>query len=456
MVRQEARPVKFKDGHQVIEFTRPVSWGKISDEEFQRVAKQIGGWHGGTQAAAYYRDCTRDAFRNFARSVGDSNPFYNDDQYGANTRWGYIAHPEYYVTLGRLGGWIEGGGGGRGGFPGVHGIHCSSYNIYYAPIRLGDRVAPKHAPWDLKIVPSRSAGKMVDHIDRGVVIDLDRGLSVMDSYGLGKRWEREAQRERREKGEIPGERQYAGRKRWIFTDEELETIWNDYDAIQFRGATPRYWEDVEVGETLPSLIRGPWCARETVACYMGSGAPFILASGIMWHYFRRSPGVNVPDPETHTPDVPERTHIDRDFARYAGAPDMFDLPINRPAWSASMVSNWMGDDGFIRELCTVWWMYNMYGDVTWVGGQVVEKYRKGKENLVKIHLVQDNQRYRHGWGLAVVSLPSRERGPVVLPPQPPDPSTQPYAPLPDETRDIVKMKDPGLPFQSHFKRTVQD
>ncbi len=117
-----------------------------------------------------------------------------------------------------------------------------------------------------------------------------------------------------------------------------------------------------------------------------------------------------------------------------------------------MVTNWMGDDAFLKELSCSARKFNAYGDVTWINGKIMEKYRQGDENLVRISLVWDNQRYRHSWGHALVSLPSRERGPVVLPPCPPDPEKQPFSPLPDDFRSALYPSEPNLPFGSHFQR----
>jgi hypothetical protein len=177
-----------------------------------------------------------------------------------------------------------------------------------------------------------------------------------------------------------------------------------------------------------------------------------MSNAVLFNYFRKHPGLNVPDAATKTPDVPERTHYETDFAKATGAPDMYDVTQPRMCWATTMVTNWMGDDAFLRELSCSARKFNAYGDITWINGQIVEKYRKGEENLVKIALVWDNQRFRHSWGHALVSLPSQERGPVVLAPMPRDPEGQPHSPMPDEVRRILYCSDPGLPYGGRFKK----
>ncbi|MFC1870058.1 MaoC family dehydratase N-terminal domain-containing protein, partial [Chloroflexota bacterium] len=393
---------------------------------------------------------TRDAFRLFARGTGNINPLYQDEEYTAKTRWGgLIAHPLFPLT------YLRGEAAYGGGFPGVHGTYASGVWYFYRPLRLGDRIVGKESLWDQRLVPSRHAGKMVDQVHYDVTVDAERGEVVTAEYYLIKRWERQAAQERQaaEKPDAKSsERSYAGWKRWVFTKEELQKIRDDYASIEIRGAQPRYWEDVSVGDKVPSLIVGPYTGREIVAFYMGAGAPYVMANAVLFNFFRERSGANVPDAETHTPDVPERTHFETELAKRVGAPDMYDVTHPRIAWGVSMVTNWMGDDAMLRELSSTAWKFNCYGDVLWISGQVTEKYQKGEENLVTIALVWDNQRYRVGWGRAVVSLPARERGPIVLPPLPRDPSGEPFTPLTDEVREVLYSKDPGLPFGSGFSR----
>jgi acyl dehydratase len=417
-------------------------WGKITEEEIQRIDGRINQWR---LSKPVWRDATRDAFRSVARAIGNTNPLYQEEEYAAKTRWtGLVAFPLYPISLFRF----EGLGTRAPGFPGCQSTHSSGLFRFYRPIKLGDQIAGKGALWEQKLQTSEFAGRMLDQIGRNVTADQTRGEIIAEEYYLGKRWERKSASERRESGKGT----YSDWKRWIFTEEELQTIRDDFARIEMRGALPRYWEDVEVGEKLPSLITAPYTGREIIAFFMGYGGPYTLSNKVFYDYLSHHPGLLVPDPLTHTPDVAERTHYDREFARTTGAPDMFDITQPRFCWGATMVTNWMGDDAFLKEISCVARKLNVYGDVTWVNGQVVGKYREGREHLARIALVWDNQRLRHSWGHAVVSLPSREQGAAVLPEPPRDPEGQPYAPLPDDVREALEAKDPEVPFGSRFQR----
>ena len=59
-----------------------------------------------------------------------------------------------------------------------------------------------------------------------------------------------------------------------------------------------------------------------------------------------------------------------------------------------MITNWMGDDAFLRERSMLGRRPVAYGDVCWIHGQVTEKFQRGDENLVKIIMAYDSQKWR--------------------------------------------------------------
>lgn len=420
------------------------TWGKITEAEMERIGKRVGAW---LEMKPVWRDATRDAFRIVARAVGNTNPLFQDEEAAARTRWGgMIGFPMMWSSYSRFGG---GGFASSGpGFPGVHGTNAAITVEFLRPVRLGDQLSCKEAYWEQTMHASDFAGRMLDQISRGVLVDQKTGEVVVDYYNLVKRWERTSAKERKDSGKG----KYVDWKRWVFNDEDLKTLWDSMARISIRGTTPRFFEDVEIGEMLPPYVTMPYTGREIVSYYMGYGAPYIMSNMVLFNYLQDHPGLNVPDAATKTPDVPERTHFEAEFAKSTGAPDMYDVTAPRMGWATTMVTNWMGDDAFLREISISARKFNAYGDVTWVNGQVVEKYRKGEENLVRIALVWDNQHYRHSWGHALVSLPSREHGPVKLPSLYMDPEGRPYEAAPDNARRALYSTEPDLPNGCQFTR----
>ena len=52
---------------------------------------------------------------------------------------------------------------------------------------------------------------------------------------------------------------YADIKAAEYTKEELDKIYKDYESEIVRGATPRYWEDVVVGNSIATGYQRPFC-----------------------------------------------------------------------------------------------------------------------------------------------------------------------------------------------------
>ncbi len=419
------------------------TFGKITDEEMERAAKRFGRWY---TMEPFNRDCTFDNFEQFARGCGNVNPLFQNEEYAAKSCWGgLVAHPMYGDQMFRKT-YAPGAG-----FPGVHSTDASDHWVFYRPFRLGDKLIPKTAWWYQRLQPSRFAGRTLHAFNRRCVVNQDDGKMVTERWGMEIRWERAAARERRDTAASP----HAGWKRHVWSKEDLEQLWSDFDNIVHRGADTLYWEDVKVGDKVPTMPTMPYCAREIICWYYGAGAYFMMSNEVMYNYFKRHPGANVPDPATNVPDVPERTHYDREFGRYAGFPDMFDVLEPRIAYGTSMVTNWAGDDAFLREISMLGRRPVCYGDVCWIHGQVVDKYRDGPENLVKVVMCYDTQKWRASYGHAVVSLPSRERGPVVLPEAPSDPETIPYdkeKAMPEDVWNILYQKEPDLPNGATVKQ----
>ena len=113
-----------------------------------------------------------------------------------------------------------------------------------------------------------------------------------------------------------------------------------------------------------------------------------------------------------------------------------------------MLTDWMGDDGFIRRYQTALRKPLYYGDTTIYTGEVVRKFKEVQEgnaepggqpgkaeyNVVGIKLQGSNQLEEiQMQGTAAIYLPSRETGPVKLPV--PHPGNPPYVPYETFYRD---------------------
>ena len=183
-----------------------------------------------------------------------------------------------------------------------------------------------------------------------------------------------------------------------------------------RGSVPRYWEDVNEGDELPPIVRGPLRVVEII---FGAGRFDAFSTGIgaspggnhyyRWSSFRKHMGFAEPDPDTGVPDHPHRGHWEDAMAKIIALPGIYDLGPQRGSWSAQIVTNWMSDHAYVRKFYHELRRFNIEGDTTWVEGKVGRKWTEGDQHLVECETSCRNQRgERTGTCRIEVVLPSRE------------------------------------------------
>ena len=174
-----------------------------------------------------------------------------------------------------------------------------------------------------------------------------------------------------------------------------------------RGATPRYFEDVEVGEALPTMAKGPMTVTGFIAFAQGWGGLYIRANKLAWNQVRSHPGLGIPN-RFGIPDCPERVHWEPEMALMVGAPGAYDYGPERCSWLTHQLTNWMGDDGFlVRAQCKLR-RHNPEGDLLFIDGTVTGKRVESGRCLVEIEQRACNQDGAvSAVGTGLVALPSR-------------------------------------------------
>jgi acyl dehydratase len=119
------------------------------------------------------------------------------------------------------------------------------------------------------------------------------------------------------------------------------------------------FDDVKPGDTLPPLALPP-LTRTTLALYAG-------ASG------------------DHNP-----IHIDIDFARDAGLPDVFAQGMLSMAWLGRMLTLWMPQRN-LREFGVRFTAPTHVGERITCTGRVIEKLERGGEQLVRVEVATANE-----------------------------------------------------------------
>jgi acyl dehydratase len=356
-----------------------------------------------------YTYINADAARNFSIGTGDANPFYTDEDYARATRWGTVlAPPGILLAAGLPEGrdaTPEENEAGRGGaLPGVHGMFAGRDYEWYEPIVEGDRLFRVTYEAGFIEKEGRFAGRQILQLGETLFRN-QHGRVVAKALGSRMRTERDAARGRKAYWRDPH----------VWTPEELDRIDEAYENELPRGAEPRYWEDVQVGDPMGEMVRGPYRITDAVAWEIGWGGPY-ARTGRVDHEFRKR------HPRAYTRnrlgvwDVVERVHWEESFAQEIGVPAIYDYGAQRVAWVCNFVTNWMGDDAFLKRLWVSIRRFNIEGDALWHRGEVIEKRIVDGEYQVICDFWAENQLGEvTAPGQAVVLLPSRTDGYPKLP-----------------------------------------
>jgi hypothetical protein len=139
----------------------------------------------------------------------------------------------------------------------------------------------------------------------------------------------------------------------------------------------------------------------------GWGGLYIRANKLAWAMQAKHPGLGIKN-RFNVPDCPERVHWDEAFALEVGAPGAYDYGPERCSWLTHHLTNWMGDDGFLRNSKCQIRRHNPDGDVIFIDGFVSRKSVEGGKHLVEISQKANTHRGElSASGTAIVELPSR-------------------------------------------------
>jgi len=344
-------------------------------------------------------EAAKDSIWQWCNGIGDLNPLWVDPEYAKKAKDGALLAPPSFLYSCNQGPMHRGAGaGGFRGFPGVHRFWAKEAWEWFLPIRRNDEIRGTTKVKEMIEHQSSLAGRSIEDVT-------EQAFRNQRGELIAKHWMHFINTERRAAAEKGKHREFQKAR---YTDEEIRRIWADIDKEVVRGAEPRYWEDVQAGEEIPQVVKGPYTSSEAVAFVAGWGGPFIMASEITQRFVRAHPKANVPDRQTNAPDFPERAHWDDAFAREVGAPGAYDFGGQRVAWLIHALTNWMGDDGFLRHLEAKLVKFNVFGDATWCKGRVTGKSVEGGEHLAHLDVWGVNQRGETNVaGQAKVRLPRR-------------------------------------------------
>jgi len=159
---------------------------------------------------------------------------------------------------------------------------------------------------------------------------------------------------------------------------------------------------------LPRIVRGPVTSEE-MTLFTGATRP-VTSIGQFMAGVRDGSVAGFIHPRTNTWETYAAGLIDDASAQQLGFPAAHDYGIDRIGQAASLVGNWMGDQGHLLSLTTRLHAPAMLGDATWFDGRVlaVECSPASVQGEVTVALTAINQRGETTLsGEARVRLPMR-------------------------------------------------
>ena len=333
-----------------------------------------------SEADAYLAKRPVDAseLRRYALSLEDSNPLFYEEEYAKNTPWGGIIAPPTFVHT---------SGAGIAlvvvHIPGVddwpHGnLFAGSEFDFYLPIRVGDTIRPVTKIYDAVEKNGNFVGPMV-------LITAETSFFNQRNE-LVCNWRQSVMR-------------YStvnAQKKGAYSKEEIGEMYpqgypeSKRAVSTARGANPLYYEDVNIGSVVPPMVRHltvpKIVASADVSQRIGCILPFTLPGpGCYWHY---SEGQSW---------------------KIRGLPAPMDIGPMRPAQPSQLMTDWIGDDGWLSKLSLQVRRPIYAGDTTTWQGKVINKYVEDGRHCVQCEIWGENQRGQiSSKGNATVILPSKD------------------------------------------------
>jgi acyl dehydratase len=348
-----------------------------------------------TEASINNEIATRMAILRFCEGIGDDNPLWTDADYASTSRYGKLAAPPSFIFACLAGIQV--------GWPGLGGFHCETTINFFRPILVDDKVRCRvvFQGFDGPDESNFGGRRIKDYILQQY-LDQD-GQVIADFICSRMRFER-------------GEMQKRALTRAIevphpWTVEELAEIEAGILAESPRGATPRYWEDVQVGDEIDTLTKGPLGLTDFIAYIAGGAAPIprVSAHSVALKRYHKHPKWAFRDPKTHALEPVYSVHYNDYAAKLQGAQIAYDVGIQRTSWGIHALTNWMGDAGTLKSIFGQYRAHVYLGDVVRLGGQIESKeVDESGQHVVRLVTWARNQRGQDVMpGTAVIALPSR-------------------------------------------------
>ena len=340
------------------------------------------------------------SIQKFCSALGDVNPLYNDAAGGVGTLYDTMIAPPTFIFSART---PDSGAAYEQKQYGLRRFSTKACAEWNDVIRLGERLMTDLKVTDVRNGPNWGSKETVE-VDStatystvfGGVLAQATGTATIVPYSMG-------------------EPLIEDREIYQYSDEEIRKLEDDLDAIApHRGDVPLYWSEVEVGDKLPTLVKGPLYYTEISSWKVAEAKPTALSVGTVAHrQIMDRPGRIAVNPSNDWPYMDtEQAFGDILAVKALG----FKMPVSkglmRFALAGQVVTNWMGDLGFLRRMSLDLSNHFLYEDTMWLGGEVTRKFNEqvgdAEYSAVEVKLSGHNQVGQTLVdGTAVVYLPER-------------------------------------------------
>jgi acyl dehydratase len=365
--------------------------GKITDEALEQLRSRIG-MKLRIHPDSGNRNISEETIRKFVNGTGDINPLYRDPEYAKTTRYGrLVAPPSWLYSVFQM--------GVMHGLAGVHGWHSGDDWEFYKPLLDGDRIKPEAVFKGFEETKSGFADRMIKTYQERLYFN-QRDELVAKALG----WTFKAE-------------QSNVRKKGKYAKLELPHPWTDVERdeidaqimnMKIRGPEVLHWEDVNIGDEVPQVIKGPIGITDEAAFYGGTSGRLMAHEAALAGY-KKHPAWGFRAADTTAWEPRAAVHWLIEVAQGAGLPYMYEIGMERNSWTIQMFTSWIGDEGWLKRCYAEYRAFIYLGDVAFIKGKITKKYVDDEgEACVDVDIFGTNQRKEtivkgHG----TVILPSR-------------------------------------------------
>jgi acyl dehydratase len=360
--------------------------------EMEETADRLVGW-----GHIPYPEVTRDQIKANNVYTDPYNPIWRDDNYAKNTRWGdIIAFPTFEYGYGMFM-WS----------PKIPDDGSFVYESYvgedwelFRPVKPDDRIRCWNRRPRIEDITPEGGGMRKYAVfprDSDYINQNDEQISSLKLYC--------------EQTIFPKYPEPYTMPVYGYTREEIEFIDQQARAEIIRGADIRYWEDVNVGDPLQPIVLGPTSVEWSgmVMTTMNRGNMPVMKHEVIKPMEMAQQGEDFlpgPDGKLYTHGG---RHMSDNSAQAQAEPLAWLYGATSKIGMTRCVTNWMGDDGFIRKLSWRHITRIAIGDTMIDTGRVIGKRVENDEYLVDLLVWGRNMRGNiTEAGRYTVSLLSRE------------------------------------------------